>query len=83
MDLVAAEFGVTKEKMAGFDRHKPIPDARHAFILIAYRMGHNQQQIANALNCCLSTVEKGIKVAQNKSDTESAFRWTVDYIQPL
>ena len=80
MDLVAAEFGVTRKEMRSQPRHTLLADTRHAFIKVAIECGGHVPLIANALNRHRTAVIKGYPAACDKYDVLPDFRFKVDRI---
>ena len=78
MDLVCAEFGVTREEMRSQPRHTLLADARHALIKVAIEKGGHVPLIANALNRHRTAVIKGYQAACDKFDVDPQFRASVD-----
>jgi chromosomal replication initiation ATPase DnaA len=86
LEGICKEFGVDPKDLTGDAMTRPIADARHAFALVAseakyYVVGHSNRHIADALNCCPSSVVKGLRFGGNKFDTDPSFRDKVNAVK--
>ena len=81
MDLVAAEFGVTKEQLLGRDRHKNLADAKQAMVMVARDTGWTVMGLGSKIGRHYTAVVKSRQFASNKYQTEPKFRLKVDHIK--
>ncbi len=81
MDLVAAEFGVTKENLMGRDRHRNMADAKQAMVMVARDTGWTVIGLGHQIGRHYTAVVKSRQFAYNKYETEPKFRLKVDRIK--
>lgn len=81
MDLVAAEFGVTKEDLLGRDRHRNKADAKQAMVMVARDTGWTVMGLGPKIGRHYTAVVKSRQFAADKYDVDTKFRSKVDRIK--
>lgn len=80
MDLVAAEFGVTRDRLISKDCTEAISDARQAVVKVAFDAGLEHKLIAPAFKRTRTFSNKAYAFASNKYDVIPEFRSKVDKV---